>query len=897
MASMSTSAPATDLANMIVRRIELGLETTTPDEQLIAAIVRECTEIPDLPDSPPDREPVIDSITIGGVRAFGPRQTIRLSRGLTILHASNGVGKTSICDALELHTRGTTTRSTQHPDAATETRDRTTVIHRDHRDQKPYKPEVTVAWRSVPAGNIDVRSVWSGEFGEPARDPAPIAVIPRRRLRDVLGVRQTDRMARLGEDVGIGELTATWHAAAKVLRVAGEELPSIDEDLVDLVDLAPTGVLWHLEPEARATSMLEQVLSAETSAVVRTSGFPAAALLSVPPFGGRPIAPDVQPALAALADIPTIAEVVPEDRWLPLLGEVVELLAAGDECPVCADGRLTPDRLDGIRTGLDAAAQAHEHQRLRRVASVVVSQLLDGLAPWSPPDEPTDWRGAVGAEREQWRRQLITVRERSDERSRLLAAIRGADVSRLEDTAELISDLNDLDANHRDIESAADELERLRAAIQADTLDARQRRTVDEHRRTSRARRLARYLAECGRAQERSAALCLAADELIKRLEDETDLRISQLAEPINAWLRRLRPSGTPEISVERQRTSGRPGVRFRLRTESAQAPDALARFSDSQLDMLGLAIQLARLDREAPGHAVLLDDPTDMLDVETLTQFAQVGVMHLLEGDEQTPGRQVVITTHCRDLVRKLWAATILHRPRTAQDFVEVVRDESDTYAVVTSRDAAEMHRATEQFRSAHWQADRGQMWFRSAFGNQVRRCVEMLASDLAVITDRDGNSAPTVPNGTAGELMSAMSARLHDRIESIHDCTNRRVHGPGVTLRRQLVAVLTTWNDHWLNPSSHADVVLPSVDTVQDLHVLIGRVTDALRGHEDQPRDAWHESCDLAAALRPCPLCAPSTRCGDEMLVDSAASSPLATIPAGSPPPLVPTDRTSPT
>lgn len=853
------------IANSIIDELR-ALEEPTHD-QISEIVIRRATRPRTRVRSSPSG--TVDSISIAGIRGFGPVQTIRLSRGLTIIHASNGVGKTSICDALELHTLGVTTRALQHPEAAVEVKDLSTVPHQDTRGVKTPDPMVTVTWR--PTGSEDpTATTWPGTFGKPSSPPAPIAVVPRRLLRDILGARQTERMERLGESLDVHEVTNLWHLAARIIRSEAASLPQPDEDLTSLLAATPEDVAWHRLPHAEVVARISEKLLQDASiSVGPEQRTPISRIVDdAPPVGSPPRPPDTDVAILGIERLNACTQLVPEvPSLLPLLREFAEHARAGTTCPMCEEGEVTDRRLAEIRALVEVADDTLRWRAQHAEALEAIRTVVTSLPQWSVANAPIDWAVEGDSLTDAWRqthsRLSAVATEWNSLRERLTAVASG----QCELTHDVADDLRKLEVMHQASLDLLERLERDRAFIAERNTTSRQLFAEADAREAARVERIALYLEASSRRKLFSQALECASDTLLKHLESHIDERIANLAEPINSWLDRLRPAGTPRITVKRAKTSGRPGVRFRVAsadscptassTNQMQAPDALARFSDSQLDMLGLAIHLARLDRENPGAAIVLDDPTDMLDTETLTQFVQVGIVHMLDGSDAQVARQVVVVTHCRELVRKLWSATILHRPRTVQDFIEEAQTDTDRHAVLASRGTAEIYRRTEQFREEHWSKDRGQLWFRSAFGNQVRRCVEMLAQDLAAMSGLSGRAAFSDPSGSAGLMMAAVNDHMQSALERITSCSNKRFHGPTTRLRRQLCEFLTGWNDHWLNPSSHADVVLPSVDNVKALHVLIGQLAAALEGSPTQPRDKWAESCELARGIETCSDC----------------------------------------
>ncbi|WP_158609495.1 ATP-binding protein [Cellulomonas triticagri] len=824
------------------------------DDNLTAAqAVAIAAPAPPLPTS--TRRPGrVDTIEISGVRGFGPPQTLRLSTGLTILHAANGVGKTSFCDALELVTLGATSTSAQHPDASAETRDSVIIPHRNQAGAIPFPPRVLVRWGVVDATG----SSWTGTFGRPADDPPPIAVLPRRRLRDVIGAKQTERLERLGTSLGLSEAVATWQQAAKLVRglAAIPEAPNQDvAALARAVQDAPTP--WHHRERAAVSAAVRAAARDRVSAAPERPD-------RVPPRVSAPV------PLAALHDARTALDHLessgddvdsPDGQELPValieaLDGAVEHSPVGGVCPLCDDGRLTAERVSELREMIMRAQARVERESRRGDLAEALLRLVAESEPWIPPAHSAH-QAPDGPERE-WGDTLEALQRLVERRRATVATIR------LDDTVDLRTILGQLSALDTDIATHARRLSEARDAALERAARARERSEIRASEVDGLLAAAVDHVIAVARADALRGQLAEAATELGAHARRVVDDRIAGLAGPINAWLRVLRPAGTPEITVECTRTSGRPGIRFKIADSSPDGqprPDALGRFSDSQLDMLGLAVQMARLDREMPGSALVLDDPTDMLDADTLAQFARGGIPRMLAGGDDAPPRQVVVVTHCRSFVQQLWSVSAEHRTmHTVQDYIEQQVDADDRFAVFSPRTSLGIFTKADSFYRENVERASGLLWFRSAFGNQVRGVLEMCAAELVTVLGVDHEKRFTAQSITLAQKMAELSREFGERVAVVDRCGSRAEHGPGEPDRRLLAGILTHWGSYWLNQSSHADVVLPGMEHIREFHVQIGRLARALSGDERVARDEWATSSRMALALRTCPRCPPS-------------------------------------
>lgn len=143
-----------------------------------------------------------------------------------------------------------------------------------------------------------------------------------------------------------------------------------------------------------------------------------------------------------------------------------------------------------------------------------------------------------------------------------------------------------------------------------------------------------------------------AVEQIDKAKAAVLDEKFKDLSDEIGRWWHLLRPEEPTSFDGVHRAGAGIRYVDLKARlspsadsTEPGAIRDAVAVFSDSQLNCLGLAAFLARVVREEVGF-VILDDPVPASDDEHIATF----VHYVLRELEQT-GVQVVLLMHDQDM------------------------------------------------------------------------------------------------------------------------------------------------------------------------------------------------------------------------------------------------------
>lgn len=827
---MSVSNQATD-AEAAAEEIVSVLDSLTreygelSDDELDTQLRKRLPE-PSATDPRPVRaQPaVVHSISVRGIRSFGPEQTLHLSEGLTIVYAGNGKGKTSLTDAFELVADGSTTRKVGLPNAASEVKDSDHITHRtvSGSNDSSNPPRVTVRYLH----DADIRECTWNSFNTPAPRHPDVQVLPRRLLRELVNAKRTERIEPLGAALGLPETSASWTAIAKALRESAKEFADGGEPYLKLLaqEVALAG-----DEDARGSS-LEQWARKQKMHPEYLPGSPSAR-----PW--RELADDLE----AATDLDSKGSPL-STQLTALLTYFVEVAHPDADCPACAQALVPQARLDEVQAMLAASEAATRQAELRAALTQRRTALAAQVGGWLDATTPTTKR--VGQEPEDWRAALTALRDALAQREQL------GDITWVRGVAGALEALDAIRARIAHAGSAAEAQDRRRAvdAITADADGTRQALDEREFRRIT----LAPVLR---RAHARTRA------QLSQRLEDE----LADLEGPINDWLTILGPKGTPRISFATRATIGRPSLDLLVASlqDGAHAPHATGYLSDAQLDMLGMSAHLARIERDHPGSTIVIDDPSDMLDSSSRKALAGPGIARLLD-DGDRPAHQVVVLTHDDQLVRDLWHEHRHRSPATAQDTMEIhlSTDGTDSYSVLTSRSTADAVSRALALKEEHWENHLDRLWFRAALAAHTRQAAEMCAKDVDMLLGPAGlglHPDQRAPDETdeLGTVSKRITATLRETTRAW--CGSGR-HNHARRQIGELLDLLSMSSTQFLNPGAHADVVLPDSGASAETLKRLKSVAPLLAVPAGNPRSSWTTQCPLADLLQSdqgCPDC----------------------------------------
>lgn len=758
---------------------------------------------------------IVVSVAIRGIRSFGPEQTLRLSQGLTIVYAGNGKGKTSLTDALELVTDGATTRLVGLPNAALEVKDSEHITHRKPSGEtdEVNSPRVQVLYRD----GQELRSCEWNTLGYPAPVSPDLQVLPRRRLRELVNAKRTERTEPLGAALGIADTIETWTSIAKELRehaaeMEGEEEPHL-KLLSDEVPVVGNDMDW---------------LNAVQSWELRQTAHPQIVTSSPEPEPWKALSRDLanfQGSSAVPAPL--------DEEFAALLDSFIALAKPDVICPACEQASVPAARIREVESLLEQAKESRAratavHELKTRCEKLMAkeSEWLNnsGLASTPSDDLPTSWTDA-----------LIELRCVLGDREQL------GDTRWSQDVAAALETVKSVHARII-VQSEQHYYQPRLRAIAAVRNDATG--TLNEMRYRRRQREILAPIS-------RKASACIRT-KLVELIREE----FKRLEKPINEWLHILGPEGTPRVTLDPVLTSSRPSLDLRVADypEGTSAPHVSGHFSDAQIDMLGMATHLARIERDHPGSTVVIDDPSDMLDSAARKRLAHDGIARLLDDPERP--HQVVILTHDDQLVRELWEGHRDRRPATVQDTIERRRSESDDdeFSVLTSRSTAEAALRAAELISEYGELHQDRLWFRAALATHTRQAIEMCAKDISTLLgpaglDLHSENRRSRESEDLGKVSSKIIATLRAKTDSWCDA------GRHIPARRNIDEIRdlfsnTTYTS--LNLGAHADVVLTELKTSKELLAKLKKVAGLLDVPSGQLRSNWVTESKLALDLR---------------------------------------------
>lgn len=346
-------------------------------------------------------------------------------------------------------------------------------------------------------------------------------------------------------------------------------------------------------------------------------------------------------------------------------------------CPVCETrGALTPERIARIRSQLEAnsdfrtAREGAERvlRELRSLAEAVAREAKNACPPF------LKWSDAEASQNQEKMAELLL--DRADElmapwkaaTSELKAALNNleasaSDLGRAVGTVTL-EDLNDAKVQDLDrkltelFQRASDLAEALRRyRDSSDALVDELKQEID--RRAGMAgwkdlihlaeqrEELLRWLVDRWAHREVVKEVDRAIEQIDEAKAEILDEKFAELGQEIVRWWNLLRPDEPTSFDGIQRGGTGRRFIDLKARltvpgaSTSGVLRDAVAVFSDSQLNCLGLAAFLARTVREGAGF-VVLDDPVPASDEEHRAFFIDRVLEELIKSNIQ-----VILLTH----------------------------------------------------------------------------------------------------------------------------------------------------------------------------------------------------------------------------------------------------------
>lgn len=782
------------IAQSIMEKME-GLNNLS-DTQQLEHVLSEFVDEGDTQNNKKAISEKIQKISIAGVRSFGTEQILEPSERLTIVYADNATGKTSFVDALELYSKGKTSRAENSHVSDQEVRDERTIPHSGPTENmEPITPTVTIEATSKNSSSTTC-STWKNTFGHPAQNSIPIEIIARRTLRDSIDKKAPERTVALAPALGMFRFD-------DFLRGLGEGLKSKSKETTIGPSPLAQFALTNIGKQTSEETYLKEI-SRYCDQVNRNRNSTRNQLRSTPSIN-----PSIRGQIESLKENKVELEslkagISPSDSTIAELYITIRPhMKEGKICPACHTATISSDRLEEIDNYITNNQAANKYAAKLSSFKYQYGELIHSLdsqdISWSPlaefsgtPDE--DYAKLHGLELE-WRRMAEIIRTVPSE-------------------PDLAFDLQIIQRSLAKLDSISDEARSLILANQKELTDTEELSLALSSSRADIAQELARRDAEQLTVDSAKTLLKYVKDLHVTMVE----LALKELVSPINEWLDILSPDGPnkPRLEWVPRRTTGRTSTDIFVK--GRDGVHAVGHLSDSQLDMLGLATHFARIERDVPNAMVVIDDPSDMLDTYTTDKLARRGIPRILDSDPSSGyARQVIVLTHDDDLIRKLWDANRLSVPLTKQvSLISEPTSSGDVEATFHSRSANEL--ATEALRFIHDNENyKHSIWLRSHSAVQARRCLELLAQEICIILGPKGLSFFSESDSPDFAKLKETRAKIVEFVEDVESNVAKCIEQRHVHQRKDLDELLDLFAGpvaSRLNPGAHADVILPMVE-----------------------------------------------------------------------------------
>lgn len=570
----------------------------------------------------------VRSITLKRMRRFFNPVTIPLSPGFTVIYAPNGTGKSTLCDALELVKYGKTPREGVYNVAPSETKDEKNLLSwsADSADA----PSVEI--------NLNENRQINWELGQSEQSTWAkhgYSTISRINLRNSIDQRSADRLdfvkslLQFGEfDNLIADIESTEMGLDQDLEALKLDLESISKiaaelefELEDLDYQQLKALAENESSEPEKSVRLMELISRDTETWDYLNTLQSDLMNAG--TGEQPQAPASPEVNVGISG-----------ELAGALGQVLQIVHEGEECPVCKETILSQEMLDRLKGELEASDEMEDY--LRRYSA--------------------------------YRRELETWRRRKAQMDGVFEKLKnryGAKFSAVLEAASTISEnvkatREFIAVEKATLDSQISHNKQLIKPSKRDQAQAILERTSflggNESEYSDRVNELRDY--------EVIKAELLAAKKLLKNIKTEfIRNQLEAIQEPVTRWWNLLSADSTGlELKIDLRSTGKNGGIDVYCvpsptvtRTKSEEKKvrkHAMGVMSDSQLDLLALAFSFATLKSKIGRGMVWLDDPTDTLDSSNTKSFIGTVIPELLEN-----GHQVVLCTHDREVVKECWA------------------------------------------------------------------------------------------------------------------------------------------------------------------------------------------------------------------------------------------------
>lgn len=755
--------------------------------------------------------PRVEEFTLSGIRRYSKAATLPLGSDFTLVYAENGVGKSTLVEALELIKNGTTTRS---------------EVAGQKRETKLEKS--IPSWGKNASDAFATISYQDGEKDSFSFEPAKsnnrghFATVTRGNVRHRVTSDATQRYKTLLEIANLDDLIPRLEELQSLQKDAKDYLQQVKNNRQKFeTDLSEIGITKSVE-NINAAFMNENQSDLEKAASTLREKLRKLSM-------SLNSLDSAKTSLAQLTcvdppSIPEVPDTADSDALIQVFEEVKRLAIPDTECPVCNDGVLSSNRLSEINDLLrshDARLQElkdfkeakHEREMyVRNFRSEVIRlsvahrEALIGLGAKTAPLDLQD------------------PQNRLDDGSLLQLLLEDADPMHVSDTlSRLRAEISSAEAQLSEMESQDTVKKMVLWRSLADT---------DELR--------GKILKEFQNFGDLEKMFNQAKNRLSEIQSEVVARKIEPIQSSVEEWWKIMAPSYSDfDLEVRVKSGTAKPSVEFLCVSEDAstgktQEKHALGHMSDSQLDLLSLAIEFA-------GHTkhdglLWLDDPTDMLDDQTRKKFCTKAIPRLIEN-----GIQVALATHSREIVQHCWAA-IHEDPSSSfgdsfrQVNIEVVAagNENRPYSFSAPSDVSSARRnvrsIAEEIKKANSQWS---LAARSMYANQLRRYAEfaLAASNDVLIQICQGepyNSGLSLSDDTA-TLGQYRDWFVQTQTEMRNFAMSCGSEGLYKNLGNAL-DLMTNWaksiSNSILNEGSHASTSVPTFQELEGVHETIDKM-----------------------------------------------------------------------
>ncbi len=535
----------------------------------------------------------------------------------------------------------------------------------------------------------------------PLSEPPPqTPILLQHSLRYVLSAKPQDRTAyfkAILDATDLDRLHEVLVAQARSIADPSTPLLARAEITLDLGRLVQSGDLTAATIRAAIRAKLREHLSLDADIIESSVDAEATRLLAAHeeeqfPFADVQMSASTQPSLPrnsldrlgtafavnATAAVADFALMQVFDGFLRLPGLDTQ---SGIDCPLClTEGAVTPARIADIRAALTSSEELRAVRLIIDTERAALLGWLEAVERFQASITPRILRsdGAQSSarvnrallallfedewaiQRQAWRDALdalsVGLQRLSDDRTSCRAA--------LEDSAATSTDASTVACERLDrtVEVMFAAAESYRAALTPLDAEIRRRLTANSALRIPRellalipsAEELAHDYNRRAAATAARTMLHSAASDIAEATKTVLDAKFAALTGEISYWWNRMRPSEPATFAGLQRAGTGRRFLDLKAGllgspTSNPEQRDAVAVFSDSQLNCLGLAAFLARVCREDSPY-VILDDPIQASDEEHRFTF-----VHQVPDELMRRGKQVIILTHDQRLARDM--------------------------------------------------------------------------------------------------------------------------------------------------------------------------------------------------------------------------------------------------